>query len=148
MTLRADHVAGGVFVVLGLSVFALSGDLPTGQLSMPGSGFLPKLIAFLLIILGAALFLRARESRPIPALGWGDAQHAIAVVIITSIATALYTRIGFVATMILLIVSLLVMIERRNPVRAAIYSIGVVAMSYGVFVYALKAPLPTAPFGF
>ena len=41
MTLRADHVAGAIFVGFGLLVFALSGDLPTGTLSMPGSGFMP-----------------------------------------------------------------------------------------------------------
>ncbi len=42
MTLRADHVAGAAFVVFGLLVIALSGDLPFGQLSMPGAGFLPQ----------------------------------------------------------------------------------------------------------
>jgi hypothetical protein len=41
MTLRADHVAGAAFVAFGILIIALSGDLPTGQLSMPGSGFLP-----------------------------------------------------------------------------------------------------------
>ena len=45
MTLRADHVAGVFFIGLGLLVIALSGDLPTGSLSMPGSGFLPKIVA-------------------------------------------------------------------------------------------------------
>ena len=47
MILRADHVAGGFFVAFGLLVIALSGDLPTGNLSLPGSGFLPKIIAVL-----------------------------------------------------------------------------------------------------
>ena len=31
MTLRSDHIAGAVFVVLGIVVFALSGDLPFGR---------------------------------------------------------------------------------------------------------------------
>ena len=45
MTLRADHVAGGVFIVLGVAVFAISGDLPFGTLSAPGAGMMPKLMA-------------------------------------------------------------------------------------------------------
>ena len=45
--------------------------------------------------------------------------------------------------MLLLMFALLVVIERRHPVRAAIYSVGVVMLTYGVFVYALKTPLPT-----
>jgi putative tricarboxylic transport membrane protein len=148
MNIGADHVAGGAFVALGLLVFALSGDLPTGQLSMPGSGFMPKLIASLMIILGASLFLRARESRPIAALDWSDAKHAGAVAVIAAAGIALYTRLGFIVTMILMMVALLLVVERRNPLRAAIYSVGVAAVTYGVFVYMLKAPLPTGPLGF
>ena len=43
MTLRSDHVAGAAFVVFGIVVFALSGDLPFGRLSAPGAGMMPKL---------------------------------------------------------------------------------------------------------
>jgi len=39
-------------------------------------------------------------------------------------------------------VALIVLVERRNIVRAAIYSVVVVLVTYGVFVYAIKAPLP------
>ena len=42
---------GGVFVALGIVVFALSGDLPFGTLSSPGAGMLPKLMAGLMIAL-------------------------------------------------------------------------------------------------
>ena len=63
MTLRADHVAGAFFIGFGLLVIALSGDLPTGNLSMPGSGFLPKIVAVLTIFFGAVLALRASESK-------------------------------------------------------------------------------------
>ena len=54
MSLRSDHVAGAAFVVFGGLVIALSGDLPVGQLSMPGSGFLPMIVAVLTIIFGLA----------------------------------------------------------------------------------------------
>ncbi len=36
MTLRADHVAGAVFIAFGIVVFALSGDLPFGTLVVAG----------------------------------------------------------------------------------------------------------------
>ena len=71
MTLRADHVAGAFFVVFGLLVIALSGDLPTGNLSMPGSGFLPKIVAGLTIFFGLVLVLRANESKVFATLPWG-----------------------------------------------------------------------------
>ncbi len=148
MTIRADHVASAAFIALGVLIIALSGDLPTGQLSMPGSGFLPKLIALLMIILGAALLLRAGESQPLVSLGWADGKHALMVLGLTAAAVELYTRLGFILTMVLMIVGLLVIIERRNPIRAAIYSVAVVMLSYEMFVWLLKAPLPTGPLGF
>lgn len=148
MTLRADHVAGAAFASFGLLIFALSGDLPTGQLSMPGSGFMPKLIAGLTIILGLALFARARESAPFSDLGWSDAGHATQVIAITAAATALYTVLGFILTMTLMVLGLLVIIERRHPLRAAVYSASIVVLTYASFEYFLKAPLPDGPFGY
>ena len=90
MSLRADHVAGVFFIGVGLLVIALSGDLPTGTLSMPGSGFLPKIVAVLTIFFGLVLALRAGESRPFAAVPWADAKHAAMVVGITAVAVALF----------------------------------------------------------
>jgi hypothetical protein len=148
MTLRADHVAGAFFVALGALVFALSGDLPTGSLSMPGSGFLPKILAGLSILFGLALMLWARESRPFAELQWTDGKHAALVVFITAAGIALFEWLGFLITMVLLMFALLVIIERRNVVYAGVYSIVVVVITYVTFEYVLKTPLNIGPFGF
>jgi putative tricarboxylic transport membrane protein len=148
MTLRIDHVAGAFFIGLGLLLIALSGDLPTGSLSMPGSGFLPKIVAVLTIFFGLVLALRAGVSRPFATISWSDAKHAAMVVAITAMAAALYEWLGFLTTDILLMFGLLVIIERRRLLPAAIYSVGVVVVTYVLFVYLLKAPLQTGPLGF
>lgn len=148
MTLRADHVAGAFFVVFGLLVIALSGDLPTGNLSMPGSGFLPKIVAGLTIFFGLVLVLRANESKVFATLSWGDAKHAVLVMLITAAAIAVFDWLGFLTTDVLLIFALLVIIERRRLVPATVYSVGVVGFTYVLFVYALKTPINTGPFGF
>jgi hypothetical protein len=148
MTLRADHVAGAAFVAFGGLVIALSGDLPTGQLSMPGSGFLPKIVAVLMMIFGLALIVRAGEGQPFSAISWGDGKHALVVTVITAAAIGLYTVLGFVLTMILMMVTLLIALERRNPFRAGAYSIAVVLLAYVCFAFLLKSPLPLSPFGF
>jgi Tripartite tricarboxylate transporter TctB family len=148
MILRADHVAGAAFVALGIAVIALSGDLPIGQLSMPGSGFLPNIVAVLTIVFGLTLIARARESGPFSDLSWSDGAHAAMVTGITAAAVALYTYLGFVITMALMMAVLLIAIERRNPLRAAGYSSLIVLMTYVSFQYLLKTPLPEGPFGF
>jgi hypothetical protein len=148
MTLRADHVAGAFFIGLGLLVIALSGDLPTGNLSLPGSGFLPKIIAVLTIFFGAVLAVRARESKVFSTLSWSDAKHAAMVVAIAAVAIAMLDWLGFITTNVLLIFALLVIVERRRLVPATVYSVGLVLITYVLFVYVLKTPLHAGPFGF
>jgi hypothetical protein len=148
MILRADHVAGAIFVGVGLLIFALSGDLPAGRLSMPGSGFLPKIIAALLILFGAALVLRARESEPFNAINWGDLPHALQVIAIAAAGIALYTTAGFLLALFLMIGALLIIIERRNPLRAALYAASVVVVTFVGFEYLLKTPVPNGPWNF
>jgi hypothetical protein len=48
--------------------------------------------------------------------------------------------------MLLTIMALLTIVERRNAVRVAIYAILIVGGTYISFVYGLKTPLPE--FGF
>jgi hypothetical protein len=146
MQLRADHVAGAAFVGFGALVIALSGDLPVGQLSMPGSGFLPRIVAILTIVFGLALIFRAKESGTFSELDWSDGKHALMVTAITAAAIALYERLGFIVTMLLMMFGLLVVIERRNSLRAGAYCAAIVLFTYVSFVYGLKTPLPQFSF--
>ncbi len=148
MTLRADHVAGAAFIAFGLLVIALSGDLPMGELSMPGSGFMPKILAGFTIAFGIVLIVRAAESEPFANLKWGDGKHAVAVTAITAVAVYFFETLGFFTTMVAMMFVLLVAIERRPLLNAALYSLGVVGLTYVTFVYLLKTPLVTGPFGF
>src|SRR4029079_13987043 len=147
MILRADHVAGAFFVGVGVLIIALSGDLPFRTLSFPGSGFLPRILAILTIFFGILLALRASESRPLGELTWTDATHAGLVVAITAVAILLFDWLGFLITDILLIFALLMIIERRRVLPAAAYSIGVVVITYVLFVHVLKTPLNPGVFG-
>lgn len=148
MKLRSDHVAGAFFVLVGVLVIALSGDLPVGQLSMPGAGFLPIIVACLILLLGGALILRARESAQFSEIAWDDARHALQVIVITGVSIALYIYLGFVITMVLMMLALTVFIERRNIPRAAAYSVGAVVVTYLTFGHILKAPLPPGILGY
>jgi hypothetical protein len=148
VTLRTDHVAGSVFVVLGIVVLALSGDLPFGTLSFPGAGMMPKLVAGLMILFGLLLVGRAGESAPLASLAWGDLPHAARVVAITAVAIALYQPLGFVITMALLLFTLTFGAERRPVLAAAAFSAGVVALTYLLFAVVLKTPLEPGVLGF
>ena len=140
-TLRSDHVAGVFFILFGIVVFALSGDLPFGTISSPGAGMMPKLMAGLMMLFAVLVMIGGGTSEPFAALDWSDRWHALLVGLITAAAVFAYQRIGFLLTMSLLVFALLVIVERRNVLRAAAYGIALTLFAYWLFGKALKAPL-------
>jgi hypothetical protein len=147
MILRTDHVAGGAAIAAGIFVWAISGDLPVGRLSMPGAGMLPKLVCILMMFFGLMLVLRARDSAPLASLSWKDLWHAGPVFAFTALAVAFYTTLGFIITFSLLLFGLLC-VERRNLIAAAAYSVGVSTATYFLFSVVLKSPLEPGLLGF
>lgn len=115
---------------------------------MPGSGFLPKIIATLSIVFGLTLIARATESPLLAQVSWNDGRHAALVTAVTAGAITLYTIFGFIVTTVLMLLTLLIFSERRNPVRAGIYSVSVVVVTFAVFEYLLKTPLPRWELGY
>jgi hypothetical protein len=148
MSLRRDHVAGGMFVVAGGLVLAASGDLPFGSLASPGAGMLPTLTIVLMMAFGLTLVLRAGDSPPLAALPWGDLPHAARVVGLAAAGIALYTTLGFLLTISLLLFGLSFAVERRPLLNAALFSLGVTGLAYVLFSTLLKAPLPRGFVGF
>jgi len=141
VTIRSDYVAGGAFIALGILVFAIGTDLPFGSMSAPGAGMMPKLMAALMMAFAAVIILRASESAPFATIDWSDRAHAVLLVLITAIAVACYRPLGFLITMAALVFALLVVVERRSLVPAAIYSVALTLFAYWLFGKALKSPL-------
>lgn len=140
MSWKADYVAGGIFIALGILVFILGWDLPFGTISAPGAGMLPKLMAGLMIVFAVGIMAMGAAER-LADLPWSDGKHAILVVGITAAAVALYTWLGFIITMTLLVFGLQVIVERKNLLTAALYACGLTLFAYWLFGVALKAPL-------
>jgi hypothetical protein len=146
--LRRDHIAGAIFVVAGVVLYLVSGDLPFGSMAMPGAGMMPKLVIGFMVVCGIALLAQAQESPPFAAIAWDDIPHALCVIVAATAATALYTVLGFRITMALLLFGLLVAVERQNVLRAALFSIGVPVGTDVLFGILLKSPLPRGILGY
>ncbi|HET7671598.1 MAG TPA: tripartite tricarboxylate transporter TctB family protein [Burkholderiales bacterium] len=130
-----------MFIALGVVVFAISGDLPFGSLTAPGAGMLPKLAAALMMVFALLIALSGRTSPPLSAIDWTDWKHAALLVVIAAAAVIAYRPLGFLLTMSLLVFALLVIVERKNGLRAAAYAIGLTLFAYWLFGKALKSPL-------
>jgi Tripartite tricarboxylate transporter TctB family len=151
VTVRIDHVAGAAAIAAGLAVLAVSGDLPFGTLAFPGAGMMPKLVCALMILFGAVLIARSGAGEPFAAVAWSDLPHAVRVFAITAAAVALYTTLGFIVTMSLMLFVLIaseVSWSGRNLIAAAAYSIGISLLTYGLFTTVLKQPLEQGILGF
>ena len=145
---RQDHISGGAFVIAGIIVFLLSGDLPLGSMAMPGAGMMPKLVLALMIFFGLTLVAQAHKSPPLAALEWEDLAHALCVIMVATAAAALYDVLGFRITMALMLCALIVVVERQNILRAVLFGLGVPLFTDFLFGYLLKSPLPRGLFGF
>ena len=115
MILRADHVAGGAFIALGVLVLRRQRRSAVRHVHSPGAGMMPKLMAALMMAVRALIMVaraaRARRSRR--STGATVACRAAACVI-TAAAVASYQPLGFLITMALLVFALLVVVERRS----------------------------------
>jgi hypothetical protein len=147
VTLRTDHVAGAAAIAGALAILSVSGDLPFGTLAFPGAGMMPKLVCGLMILFGVLLIARGGTGEPFAAIGWSDLPHAGRVFVVTAAAVALYTTLGFIVTMSLLLF-VLIALEGRNLFAAAAYSLGVSLFTYGLFTIVLKQPLEQGILGF
>jgi len=151
VTLHTDHVAGGAAIAAALAVLAASGDLPFGTLAFPGAGMMPKLVCGLMILFGATLIARGGGGEPFAAVAWSDLPHAVRVFAVTAAAVALYTTLGFMVTMALMLFVLIaseVSWSGRNLITAAAYSTGVSLLTYALFTIVLKQPLEQGILGF
>ena len=122
-------------------MFAISGDLPFGRLSAPGAGMMPKLAVGLMMLFAVLIVVAGAQSAALATIDWSDRKHAALVLLITALAVGAYRPLGFLITMALLVFALLVVVERRNALIAAGYSIGLTLFAYWLFGKALKAPL-------
>jgi hypothetical protein len=151
VTLHTDHVAGGAAIAAALAVLAASGDLPFGTLAFPGAGMMPKLVCGVMILFGAVLMARGGGGEPFSAVAWSDLPHAVRVFAVTAAAVALYTTLGFIVTMALMLFVLIaseVSWSGRNLGAAAAYSVGVSLLTYALFTIVLKQPLEQGILGF
>ena len=145
--LRTDHIAGAAAIAAALAILSVSGDLPFGTLAFPGAGMMPKLVCGLMILFGVILVARGGAGEPFAVIGWSDLPHAVRVLAVTAAAVALYTTLGFIVTMSLMLFALIAF-EDRNLLAAAVYSVGVSLLTYGLFTLVLKSPLEQGILGF
>ena len=145
--LTADRVAGGALVLIGLIAVWESRRFPLGSLHRPGPAYMPTLLALLLIVFGVAVALMGSRSQRLSEVGWHEWRHAVGIFAACAFAAWGLGHVGYRLTMASVLVFLLLVLERKGVVLAAIFSFTVAWGSFFLFDTLLRVPLPRGPFG-
>ncbi len=142
--LSKNLLAGLMFIAFGLAGLWLARDLDFGAASDMGPGYLPRAVCALLIALGGALaaasLIRAGE----PAEGW--AWKPLLLITLSALAFAFLLKpIGLVGTLAVTTVLASAAGTLLRPLRLAALAAVLIAVNVGIFVLALKMPIPLWP---
>jgi putative tricarboxylic transport membrane protein len=145
--LRSDQVSGLMLVALALYVGWMNRAYPIGSLQEPGPGYVPLLLAIFLGVMGLLVVIAGGKSTPLSQMEWGESGRALAILVACGMAAYAMERLGFRITMAALLVFFLGVMERRQPVRVAVVSLGFAFIAYYLFATLLRVPLPVSPWG-
>jgi Tripartite tricarboxylate transporter TctB family len=145
--LTVDRVAGGCLAVFALFVLWQSRALPLGSLANPGPAYMPVALAILLLIGGLAVAALGGDTPRLESLGFGEWRHAVAIFAACAFAALALERLGYRLTVLLVLLFLLGVVERKRPVVAVIFAVGLAAGTFFLFDTVLRVVLPRGPFG-
>ena len=133
-----DFFAGLIFIAFGIAAIVIGSNYALGSAARMGPGYFPRILGILLILLGAALAIRALrlKGEPVPAFKWRPTLIVLGLIV---------THLGLVlSTIILVVLSSAASLEFR-PKEALIAGVLLAALAVGVFVIGLKLQLPVWP---
>jgi hypothetical protein len=139
-----DFFAGLIFVAFGLGAIIIGSNYSLGSAARMGPGYFPRILGILLLLLGAALSLRALKIKgdPLPQWYW----RPILIVLGSVVAFGmLVTHLGLVFSTIGLIFVSSAASREFRPKEALISGVLLAALAVGVFIFGLNLQLPIWP---
>jgi putative tricarboxylic transport membrane protein len=143
-----DRLSGGFLVLMGLFVVWERRVLPLGTAGHPGPGFVPLLLALLLIVLGAILIIRGKKAQALRSVAWPEAPHAMAILACCLFISLFMEEIGYRLTMVVVMGFLFGVMERIKIWLTLILTLGFPLGTFWLFDTLLRVPLPRGWWGF
>lgn len=142
--LNKDFLAGVMFVAIGLFGFWLSRDLDSGTAAAMETGYFPRMVCGILTALGAILAVVSLFAAGEAPDGW----HWRPLILVSLSATAfalLLGPLGFVLTIFVTVVLASLAGGGLRPLPLLLLSAALIVGNVGLFVFALKMPIPLWP---
>jgi hypothetical protein len=146
--MTTDRMSAGVLALFALFVIFESRQLPLGTFRHPGPGYVPVLLASLLLLFAVLILLTASRSPKLSSLHWSEWRHGLAIFASCVFCVFAIERLGYRLTMVLMLAFLVKLIEKRGWILSLIFSCSLSWGSYFLFYTLLRVPLPQGPLGF
>ena len=139
-----DFVTGLLFLALGIAAFYLGADYSMGTLQRPGSGVLPRLLAWALIAVGAILSLKSLAIEG-PGLGNWQLRPLLLVPAATLAFALLVDRAGLVVAMLASMTLTALGTPETRWREFAIFTVIMLAIGVSMFIKLLGMPIEIWP---
>lgn len=142
-----DFAAGLMFFLIGFAAYWIGADYPMGTSQRPGTGVLPRILAWCLMGSGSILIIKALVSGDVQITPW--AWRPLVAVTAAAIVFGMFIDdLGLVVTMILsMTLCTLGTAETRWP-EFAKFLVLMIAGSWALFIWLLGMPIATWPLRF
>ena len=139
-----DFFSGLIFVAFGLAAIIIGSNYSLGSAARMGPGYFPRILGILLVVLGAALSLRALKIKgdPLPRWYWRPMLIVLGSVVAFGLVV---THLGLVFSTIGLIFASSAASPEFRPKEALVSGILLAALAIGVFIFGLNLQLPIWP---
>ena len=146
---RKDVLAGLLFIVVAVLGLWISRDYPIGTALRMGTGYVPRLLCWLLLGLGAIVLVQGlRDTQGARSLSAGDISALRPVVFVTAslvIFGLSIERLGLVVSILLLIGVGAVAARGLRPVETLAAALALIILSWGIFILGLGLTIPVWP---
>jgi putative tricarboxylic transport membrane protein len=147
--LRKDVLSGLLFIIIALLGLWLSRDYPIGTALRMGTGYVPRLLCWILLGLGTVILVQGlREAQTARALSVGDGSAWRPVVFVTAslvIFGLSIERLGLVVSILLLIAVGSVAARGLQPLETLVAALVLIALSWAIFIVGLGLTIPVWP---
>ena len=143
---RADVLSGLLFIAVAALGLWISRDYPVGTALRMGTGYVPRLLCWMLTGLGAIVLLQGLREKAPPVRPSAVGLRAVLSVSLAILAFALsIERLGLVLAIMLLTGIGALATKALRPLETAIATLVLIALSWGIFIAGLGLTIPVWP---
>jgi putative tricarboxylic transport membrane protein len=145
---RKDVLAGLMFMAVAVLGLWLSRTYPIGTAVRMGTGYVPRLLCWILLVLGGIVLIQGLRANERSADGPPLRLRPLLLVPLSLVAFALTIEsLGIIAAGILLILIGGFASSESRPLEVIATAVALVLFTWGIFIWALSLPIPVWPGG-